>query len=151
MPIGDICVLGVVTCNRDTKIDEVAQLMRQHHVGDVVVIEESKGKQVPVGILTDRDIVTSVIAPKLDPAMFSAGDLISRKIITVREDLGVFEAIQEMRRHGVRRMPVLDQEGTLAGIISIDDLFALLAEEMAELAKLISKEQVEETRRKPAD
>lgn len=79
-----------------------------------------------------------------------AGDLISRKIIMVREDLGVFEAIQEMRRHGVRRMPVLDQEGTLAGIISIDDLFALLAEEMAELAKLISKEQVEETRRKPA-
>jgi CBS domain-containing protein len=151
MPIGDICVLGVVTCNRDTKIDEVAQLMRQHHVGDVVVIEESKGKQVPVGILTDRDVVTSVIALKLDPAMFSAGDLISRKIITVREDLGVFETIQEMRRHGVRRMPVLDQEGTLAGIISIDDLFALLAEEMAELAKLISKEQVEETRRKPAD
>jgi CBS domain-containing protein len=151
MPIGDICVLDVVTCNRDTKIDEVAQLMRQHHVGDVVLIEESKGKQVPVGILTDRDIVTSVIALKLDPAMFSAGDLISRKIITVREDLGVFEAIQEMRRHGVRRMPVLDQEGTLAGIISIDDLFALLAEEMAELAKLISKEQVEETRRKPAD
>jgi CBS domain-containing protein len=151
MPIGDICVLGVVTCNRDTKVDEVAQLMRQHHVGDVVVIEESKGKQVPVGILTDRDIVTSVIALKLDPAMFNAGDLISRKIITVREDLGVFEAIQEMRRHGVRRMPVLDQEGTLAGIISIDDLFALLAEEMAELAKLISKEQVEETRRKPAD
>jgi CBS domain-containing protein len=151
MPIGDICVLGVVTYNRDTKIDEVAQLMRQHHVGDVVVIEESKGKQVPVGILTDRDIVTSVIALKLDPAMFSAGDLISRKIITVREDLGVFEAIQEMRKHGVRRMPVLNQEGTLAGIISIDDLFALLAEEMAELAKLISKEQVEETRRKPAD
>ncbi len=151
MPIGDICVLGVVTCNRDTKIDEVAQLMRQHHVGDVVVIEESKGKQVPVGILTDRDIVTSVIALKLDPAMFSAGDLISRKIITVREDLGVFEAIQETRRHGVRRLPVLDQEGTLAGIISIDDLFALLGEEMAELAKLISKEQVEETRRKPAD
>jgi len=151
MPIGDICVRGVITCNRDTKIDEVAQLMRQHHVGDVVVIEESTGKQVPVGILTDRDVVTSVIALKLDPAMFSAGDLISRKIITVREDLGVFETIQEMRRHGVRRMPVLDQQGTLAGIISIDDLFALLAEEMAELAKLISKEQVEETQRKPAD
>jgi CBS domain-containing protein len=85
----------------------------------------------------------------LPPVEHSRGN--SRKIITVREDLGVFEAIQEMRRHGVRRMPVLDQEGTLAGIISIDDLFALLAEEMAELAKLISKEQVEETRRKPAD
>jgi len=151
MPVGDICVLDVITCNRDTKIDEVAQLMRQHHVGDVVVTEESKGKQVPVGIVTDRDIVASVIAVKLDPAIFSAGDLINRKLITVRADLGVFEATQEMRKHGVRRMPVLDQEGTLVGIVSIDDLIELLADEMSELAKLISKEQAEETWRKPAD
>jgi CBS domain-containing protein len=86
--------------------------MRQHHVGDVVVIEESKGKQVPVGIVTDRDIVTSVIALELDPTIFSAGDLVIRPVITVREDLGVFEAMQKMRRHGVRRMPVLDHAGT---------------------------------------
>jgi CBS domain-containing protein len=151
MPIGDICVLDVITCNRDTKIDEVAQLMRRHHVGDVVVTEESKGKRVPVGIITDRDIVASVIAMELDPTIFSAGDLVSRPVITVREDFGVFEAIQQMRKHGVRRMPVLDQAGALAGIISIDDLIALLAAEMGELAKLISKEQDEEIRRKPTD
>jgi CBS domain-containing protein len=151
MPIGDICVRDVITCSRDAKIDEVAQLMRQHHVGDVVVIEESKGKQVPVGIVTDRDIVTSVIALELDPTIFSAGDLVIRPVITVREDLGVFEAMQKMRRHGVRRMPVLDHAGTLIGIISIDDLIELLAAEMSELAKLISKEQVEETQRKPTD
>lgn len=151
MPIGSICVRDVITCNRDTKIDEVAQLMRQHHVGNVVVTEESKGKTVPVGIITDRDIVTSVIALKLDPTIFSADDLISRKIITVPENLGVFETIQEMRRHGVRRMPVLDQEGALAGIISIDDLIGLLAEEMSELAMLITKEQTEEAQRKPLD
>jgi CBS domain-containing protein len=136
MPIGDICVRGVITCNRDTKIDEVAQLMRQHHIGDVLVTEESKGKQAPVGIVTDRDIVASVIALKLDPAIFSAGDLINRKLITVRADLGVFEAIREMRKHGVRRMPVLDQEGTLVGIVSIDDLIELLAHEMSELAQV---------------
>jgi CBS domain-containing protein len=151
MPIGEICVPGVVTCNRETKIDEVAQLMRQHHVGDVVVVEESKGKEVPIGIVTDRDIVTSVIAVELDPTIFSAGDLITRPVVTVREDIGVFEAIQKMRKHGVRRMPVLDQQGALAGIISIDDLIALLAAEMSELAKLIFKEQSEEAQRKPTD
>jgi CBS domain-containing protein len=149
MPIGDICILDVVTCNRGARIDEVAQLMRQHHVGDVVVIEESGGKQVPVGVITDRDIVTSVIALQLDPTVFSAGDLICRKVVTAREDLGVFEAIQQMRKHGVRRMPVLNQAGALAGIVSIDDLIELLAAELGELAKLISKEQAEESVRKP--
>jgi len=151
MPIGDICVLDVITCSPSTKINEVAQLMRQHHVGDVVVVEESKGKRVPVGIITDRDIVTSVIALELDPTIFSAGDLVARQIIAVREDLGVFEAIRKMRRHGVRRMPVLDQEGGLRGIVSVDDLIELLAAEMTELAKLISKEQDDEAQRKPAD
>jgi CBS domain-containing protein len=150
MPIGDICVLDVVTCNRDTKIDEVAQLMRRHHVGDVVVTDQSKGKPVPVGIITDRDIVASVIALELDPTIFSAGDLVSRPLITVREDFGVFEVIQQMRKNGVRRMPVVDEAGALVGIVSVDDLIDLLAAEMGELAKLISREQAEETRRKPA-
>jgi CBS domain-containing protein len=150
MPIGDICVLDVITCNRETKIDEVAQLMRRHHVGDVVVTEESEGRPVPVGIVTDRDIVASVIAVELDPTIFSAGDLVSRPLVTAPENLGVFEAIQMMRKHGVRRMPVVNEAGALTGIISIDDLIELLAAEMAELAKLISREQAEETRRKPA-
>ena len=151
MPIGDICVREVVTCNRDTKIDEVAQLMRQHHVGDVVVMEESKGKRLPAGIITDRDIVTSVIALDLDPTIFSAGDLVIRKVVTAREDLGVFEAMQKMRKQGIRRMPVVNQEGTLTGIVSVDDLIQLLAAEMSELAKLIFKEQAEESERKPSD
>jgi CBS domain-containing protein len=151
MPIGDICVSNVVTCGRDTKIDEVARLMREHHVGDVIVTEQAQGKQVPVGIITDRDIVASVIALKLDPAVFSAGDLVSRPIVKVKEDTGVFEVIQQMRKHGVRRMPVVSHEGKLVGIVTVDDLVELLADEMSELAQLIVKEQTEEVRRKPAD
>ena len=151
MPIGEICVHDVVTCSREAKIDEVAQLMRRHHVGDVVVTEESMGKLIPVGIVTDRDIVASVIALELDPTIFSAGDLVSRPLVTAREDAGVFEAMQQMRKHGVRRMPVVTASGALAGIISVDDLIHLLAEEMGELAKLISREQAEEARRKPTD
>lgn len=118
--------------------------MRQHHVGDLVVIEESAGNRVPVGILTDRDIVVSVVSMKLDPSVFAVGDLVFSEIVTIREDQGMFETMQQMRAHGIRRMPVVNEGGGLVGIISIDDLIQLLAEEMNELAKLISPEQARE-------
>ena len=149
MAIGEICIREVIICNRSTTVLDAAQLMRQHHVGDLVVVDESMGKRIPVGLITDRDIVTSVIAAKLDPAAISAGDLINREIITVRQGQGVFETIEKMRVHGVRRMPVVDREGRLVGIVSIDDLIELLAEELSELPKLISKEQAHEAQRKP--
>lgn len=118
--------------------------MRQHHVGDLVLIEESAGNRVPVGILTDRDIVVSVVSMKLDPSVFAVGDLVFSEIVTIREDQGMFETMQQMRAHGIRRMPVVNEGGGLVGIISIDDLIQLLAEEMNELAKLISPEQARE-------
>jgi CBS domain-containing protein len=151
MPIRDTCTKDVVTCNRDTKIDEVAQLMRQNHVGDVVVIEESMGRPFPIGIVTDRDIVTSVVALELDPTIFSAGDLVSRPIVTVPENMDAFEVMQAMRKHGIRRMPVVDPAGGLVGIVSSDDLLQLLAEGLGDMAWLISREQREEARRKPTD
>jgi len=66
-------------------------------------------------------------------------------LVTVREDQGVFECMQQMRINGIRRMPVLDLKGGLVGIISLDDLIQLLAEEMSELAKVIVREQARET------
>lgn len=144
MPIGEICSRETFVCDRNTTILEAAQLMRQHHVGDLVMIEESEGKPVPVGIVTDRDIVVSVVSMKLDPSVFSVGDLVFSELVTIREDQGVFETIRQMRTHGIRRIPVVDERGGLVGIISIDDLIQLLAEEMSELAKLISREQARE-------
>jgi CBS domain-containing protein len=144
MPIGEICTRDTVVCDRNTTVTEAAQLMRKHHVGDLVVIEESEGKRIPVGIVTDRDIVVSVVSMKLDPNVFSVGDLVFTDVVTIREDQGIFETMQQMRKHGVRRIPVVDRRGGLAGIISIDDLIQLLAEEMNELAKLISREQARE-------
>ncbi len=147
MPVGEICVREVIVCNRSTTINEAAQLMRQYHVGDLLVVDERDGQRIPVGIITDRDIVLSVVAVKLDPAVIRVGDIISGKIVTVREDQGLFDTIQLMRAHGIRRMPVVDQQGTLAGIVAVDDLVQLLAEEMSELAKLVSKEQAQEAQR----
>lgn len=148
MPIGDICVRDVVICSRKTTIHEAAHLMRQHHIGDLVIVDELNGKRIPVGIITDRDIVLSVVALKLDPVVFMVGDLVTRELVSIHQDEGVFEAIQQRRIHGVRRMPVLDADGALAGIISTDDLVQLLADEMSELAKLISQEQKQEAQLK---
>jgi CBS domain-containing protein len=141
MPVGEICIRNVIICNRSTTIHEAAQLMLQYNVGDVLVVDESGNKRIPVGVVTDRDIAMDVVASKLDPVLTLTGDLVKKAVITVREDSGVFETIQQMRMHGVRRMPVVDRDGGLVGILSIDDVVQLLAEEMSELAKLISKEQ----------
>jgi len=145
MPIGEMCTRDVVVAGLDTSVREAAQLMAKEHVGAVVVVREEAGRRlIPVGIVTDRDIVRSVVAEALDPASFTLGDLGARELVTVRQDQGVFECVQQMRANGVRRMPVVDRSGGLVGIIALDDLIQLLAEEMSELAKLISREQAHE-------
>ena len=149
MPIGDVCVRDVVVASKETTVQQAALLMRRHHVGDLLVVEErANGRKAPVGIVTDRDIVVSVVATILDPAVYTVGDLVARDLVTVAEDQGVFESIQHMRTNGVRRMPVVDREGGLVGIVSVDDLIQLLSDEMSELAKLISREQVREAESK---
>jgi CBS domain-containing protein len=140
MPIGDICVRDVVTATRDTTIEKAAQLMRENHVGDLVVVDIN-GKRTPVGIVTDRDLVVAVLASNLNPSALSVGDIMSPELEVASEDQGIFETMHQMRNAGIRRIPVVSADGSLAGIISTDDLVQLLAEEMTELAKLISREQ----------
>jgi len=148
MPIGEFCNREVVFATRETSIPEAAQLMRQHHVGDLVVVDEVDGKRVPVGIVTDRDMVIEIISQSLDFNEFSVGDIMSPQLVTVQEKEGVFETIQLMRAKGIRRIPVVNQEGGLEGIVSADDILDLLAEEMAELAKVAPREQEREAKTK---
>jgi len=145
MPIGDVCIRDVVVASRETTAREAARLMSENHVGNIVVIEDIGGRRVPVGIVTDRDIVRNVVAEALDASLFTLGDLAARDLVTVREDQGVFECMQQMRINGIRRMPVVELKGGLVGIISLDDLIQLLAQEMSELAKVIVREQARET------
>jgi CBS domain-containing protein len=123
---------------------EAAQLMRQHHVGDVLVVEDRGGVQVPVGIVTDRDLVVEIMAPELDQMVITVGDIMILELATVKENTGVFEAIQYMRAKGVRRLPVVDDSGGLVGILTLDDLLELLAEELLALANLVKHEQKKE-------
>lgn len=146
MPIGEFCNRDVAFATRKMSIPEVAQLMRQHHVGDLVVVDELDGKRVPVGIVTDRDIVIEIISKSLDFNDFSVGDIMSPQLFSVQEKDGVFETIRLMHTKGVRRIPVVNQEGGLEGIVSADDMLDLMSEEMAELAKVAPSERAREVR-----
>jgi len=145
MPISEICNREVVVVQRDSTIAEAAKLMRQHHVGDVLVVEDRGGVRVPLGIVTDRDLVVEVMAPELDPVVITVGDIMVPELVTVKAHTGLFETIQYMRSKGVRRLPVVDDGGGLLGILTLDDLLELLAEELLALSKLVKLEQKKET------
>lgn len=135
-------------CNRDVVIVEAEdslrgaiQLMRKHHVGDVVVVEQVAGANTPVGILTDRDLVLEVLAQDINIDSVTVGDVMSDQLVTVTEDTGLDETLDVMRAHGIRRLPVIDRSGNLQGIISIDDVLEVLADQVQKLAILIKTEQ----------
>jgi CBS domain-containing protein len=148
MPIGEICTREVVIVKRNETVLEAAKLMRQHHVGDVVVIEERDGVRFPVGIVTDRDLVVEIMAPELDPAAITVGDIMEQELVTVKESIGLFEAIQYMRSKTVRRLPIVDENGALLGILALDDLLELLSEELLAIARLVRYQRRKETKQR---
>ncbi len=144
MSIGEVCNREVVVVRPDTTVAEAASLMRQHHVGDLVVLRPDGGKSEPIGIITDRDLVVEVIAEGLDPATLTVGEIMAPELAKVREDTDVAEVVRYMRDRGVRRMPVVDRYGGLAGLVTLDDLLELLSEELGELSRLTQLEQKRE-------
>lgn len=146
MRIGEICTTQTMYCKRDETVQGAALLMRKHHVGDLVVIDEADSERIPVGIITDRDIVVSVIALGLDPASLLVGDIMSDDLLTCSERDDVYETIERMRLRAIRRVPVVNAHGALTGIVSVDDLLEFLAEEMGELARIGPHQQSQEKR-----
>ncbi|MEP6605115.1 MAG: CBS domain-containing protein [Nitrosospira sp.] len=148
MAVAEISNRGVIILQRDDTILKAAKLMRQHHVGDVVVVEERGGVRVPVGIVTDRDLVVEIMATGLDQTVITVGDIMIQELATVKESTGVFESIQYMRSKAVRRLPVVDENGALVGILALDDLLELLSEELLAIVKLVRHQREKETRRR---
>ena len=142
MHIGEICTRSVVTCGREASAIEIARLMRDRHVGDVVVVEPCDGGSKPVGIVTDRDLVVQVMAAPVDPDRLRAEDLVPRQLVTALESEGIYDAIWHMRSRGIRRLPVVDPRGRLRGVLSVDDVTRCLADELSEVGR-IGKRQVE--------
>ena len=134
--IGELCTKPVVTISPKVSVQEAARLMRRNNVGALVMVDDSR----PQGILTDRDIVTAVVAQGRDPITTTVGEVMRRDLTVIREDRGLFDAIKLLSDKGVRRLPVVNGAGELTGIITLDDLLVLLGREMGNVASALSRE-----------
>jgi CBS domain-containing protein len=143
MNVHEICQKNVVTVRQTEGLIAAVQLMREKHIGYLVVIESEAQVQhpVPIGVLTDRDVVVSVMARTADARELTVGDVMTRKPVVVRDTDSIKVALQEMRRIGVRRLPVVNDDGRLTGVLSLDDLLDSFAGQLTEVAQAIRRGQ----------
>ena len=146
---GEICNREVVVVGEESSVTEAAQIMREYHVGDIVIVKTSYCKQIPVGILTDRDITLEIVARNVDPETIRVGDAMTFELTTVFEDDDLMSVIEVMRNHGIRRVPVVDMDEALVGILTVDDIIDLLSEVMIDLAHLIESQRRREKKVRP--
>lgn len=148
MKVGNFCNRDVVITDRDTTILEAAKLMRHHHVGDIVVVENLGKGNIPIGIITDRDIVVELLAEEIDLSRVTVGDAMGLDLYAVKEEDDLLETTHLMRRQGIRRVPVLGTAGELVGIITLDDMIEVIAEQLSTLTLISGREhQIEVERR----
>ena len=149
MKVGEACNREVVIIDRKETIVEAARLMRTQHVGDVVVVEQRPVGNIPVGILTDRDIVVELIAEEVDFLSLGIEDCMAFDLLQAREDEDLLEVLERMRSKGVRRIPVVSGNGALQGILTFDDMVELIAEQVHDLVSLMRTEQQREKQVRP--
>jgi predicted transcriptional regulator len=145
MTVGDICNRNVVVAPQGETIIDAAKRMRTSHVGDLIVVETRNGRHMPVGIVTDRDIVMSVVAgdPEHMPFLL-VSDVMSTDLVTAREHDTIETSLKRMHEHGVRRLPIVDTAGTVVGILTLDDVLRYLTAQQSELVSLVAREQQHE-------
>ncbi len=141
MTIGELCTRDTFIIGQDDNIVEAAKLMRVFNVGDLIVVDPSSDGNTPIGIVTDRDIVISVVADNADPQSVTVAEIMSKELVTGSEEDDLYSSIAKMRQHGIRRLPVVNKEGYLSGILSVDDILEFLGEEVNALIGLVYKEQ----------
>lgn len=151
MNIGEICERDTVMIRPNDDVFAAAQLMREKHVGFLVVVEPAavEGSWRPIGVLTDRDIVITVVAREASPRALRVEDVMTRKPVTVPADASLDVALRDMRRVGVRRLPVVGENGVLFGVISLDDVLARLTEQLQNVAGSIRSGQLVERALRP--
>ena len=147
MKTGEVCNRTVVIVSRETTLGEAAKLMREHHVGSLVVSKNTYGRK-PLGIVTDRDMVVEVLAADLDYRTLTVGEIMGDKLVIAKETDDSLDTLKLMRASGVRRIPVVTDKGDLAGIVTVDDLLEIVAEELEEIVRAIGNEQHKETKRR---
>lgn len=134
--LGKVCTKPVVTAAANMTVAEAARVMRVKNVGTVVVVNAGR----PIGVLTDRDIVTDVVAQGKDPDTVRLNDVMRKRPAVIAAELGIFDAVRAFAKTGVRRLPVVARDGKMLGIITMDDVLMLLGNEMGHIASALSAE-----------
>lgn len=149
MTAGKYCNREVIITEPDTTVVEAAQLMRSYHVGTLVVVDKKGDESMPLGVVTDRDLVIEVMAQQVAPETISVADIMSRDLVMVHENEGLLDTLEIMRVRGVRRVPVINDKGGLEGILSADDALGLINEATNHLIKLMRREVEREQKEHP--
>jgi CBS domain-containing protein len=144
MKIGHFCNTNVTCIERTGTVREAAKIMRARHVGDLVVVGRSGSGSVPCGIITDRDIVVSVVAKAIDPEAVTVEEVMTGELVLGHETDEVSTTAAVMRTKGVRRIPVVNERGELVGIVTADDIIDQLAQSLSAVAAASPKQRHQE-------
>lgn len=147
MKIGELCNRVVIHVNADEPVRRAAELMRKYHVGYLVVTEFGDADRVPVGTVTDRDIVLESVAPGIDPDEITVGDVMDQDPpLVVDESDELSEVLDAMSAHTVRRVPVVDSSRSLVGVFSLDDALVLLSTQLGAVAEIVGSQRRHEAK-----
>jgi predicted transcriptional regulator len=148
MRVDNLCNRNAIVAEQNTNVLRAAELMREHHVGSLVIIDSSSNGRKPIGIVSDRDIVIEVLAKGISLKETRLKDIMNQDLICVRDTDDTMDVVRIMCMEGIRRVPVIDSAGNLVGILTMDDVFEMLAGELSNLAILICRQQRHEKRLK---
>jgi CBS domain-containing protein len=139
MSLESLCRREIVCVDVNTTVLQATEMMEDMNVGCVIVIQNDR----PVGIVTDRDVVLRVVNKKLDAAKCVVGDIMSLEVVTLKQNTGLYDALEQIKESGsrVRRFPIVDENGAIKGIITLDDVIDLLGKEMSDVAAIIESER----------
>jgi predicted transcriptional regulator len=141
MAVGTICTRRVVAVDRAIDVAAAARVMRDKQVGYLVVTDVASGSQKPVGVITERDIVFKVVAPGVEPRSCRVSDVMTLEPLLAGYADDVGKTLHCMRALGVRRAPVINTQGDVADVLSLDDAFDHLVTQMADVAGSIRNQQ----------
>ena len=144
MSLSELCNKNVVTISAEDTMLYACKLLRNEHVGCLIVTDLYEGNSQPIGIITDRDVVVKVIAPEVNISKVLVKDVMDSKFISANINDDIHVALNLMRKHGIRRIPLINDSGCLEGIVTIDDLFSYLSDELNKLTRAIYMEQSRE-------
>ena len=146
---GDLCTRETVCVPRTASLTDAARLMRERHVGSLVIADEQPAGRVPAGVITDRDLVTAVLAPDVDVHALRVEDVMSTEPVVAQERASLFDALAVMRSKGVRRLVVTDTQGLLQGVLALDDVIEVVSEQLQAVARALASGRGREQRSRP--